>query len=72
MTTSPEPSDSTTELPNLSDGEVVERIDRANMVPINDTNHDHQFKPDYEDETDEYIAMMCQVRECGLGYLQAK
>lgn len=61
-----------TELPPLIDGEVIEKINKEDITPINDTNHDHIFEPDPKDDTDSYTAMMCVKLNCGLGYLQAK
>lgn len=59
------------ELPDY-EGDVVERIDKSQLPSLNDFNHDHDFQPDYEDETDSYLAYICQKPGCGLGYLQAK
>lgn len=57
---------------SLIDGEVVERIDRRELKPLFDTNHEHVFEPDSSDETDYYQAEMCSVDSCGLGRLVAK
>lgn len=54
------------------EGEVIERIDRRELKPLFDTNHEHHFVPDPEDQTDEYGAEMCDVSGCGLGRLVAK
>jgi len=63
---------SKTELPDLTDGEVVERISKAELKPLYDVNHEHVFARDPDDETDDYYAEICTVRNCNLGRLIAK
>lgn len=67
-----EPEVIVTELPDLTDGQVMERINKADMLPINDSNHQHEYEPDPEDETNTYVAMICVKQNCGIGYLQSK
>lgn len=59
------------ELPQV-DGEIVERINMADLTPLFDSNHDHVFVPDPTDQTDDYSVEMCSVNGCGLGRSVAK
>jgi len=54
------------------DGEVVERIDKSTLKPMYDTDHEHNYQPDPDDETEDYQAYMCTVEGCNLGFLSAK
>lgn len=61
-----------TDLPPLNDGEVVEKIAKEDLKPMYDTNHEHIYVRDPEDETDAYVAEMCSVKNCNVGRLVAK
>lgn len=59
------------ELPPMTDGTVIERINKADLEPLFDGNHDHQYVRD-EEETDDYYAETCSVKGCWIGRLVAK
>ena len=59
------------ELPQV-EGEVVERIDKSQLKPMYETDHEHQYMRDPDDETNGYYAEMCVVKNCNLGRLVAK
>lgn len=63
--------ETTQELP-LVDGEIVERINMAELKPLFDTDHEHIFVADPTDQTDGYSVEMCSVNGCGLGRSVAK
>lgn len=52
-------------------GNIIDRINKDDLVPINDTNHEHVYVRD-EEETDEYYVEVCSVNKCGIGRLIAK
>lgn len=52
--------------------EVVERIHKKDLKPMYDTNHDHVYQRDPDDETNDYYAEVCVIRNCNLGRLIAK
>jgi len=52
--------------------EVIERINKRDMKPMYDTNHEHRYERDPDDETNDYFAEMCVVKNCNLGRLVAK
>jgi hypothetical protein len=58
------------DLPDLKDGEVVERINKADLVPLWEP-HDHSFVRGDED-TDAYYDEVCEVENCGMGRLILK
>lgn len=58
---------SDTEQPEMN---IVEKIDRSNIRPLNDPNCPHELVKDETDETDEYEAWGCKF--CPLGFLKAK
>lgn len=41
------------------DREIVEKIDRNDLEPITDNNHEHIYINDSTDETEDYRAMKC-------------
>lgn len=51
---------------------LVERINKKDLVPMYDTNHEHSYQVDPADATDTYQAEMCVVTGCNLGRLVAK
>jgi len=53
------------------DGEVVERINKDDMQPLFDANHEHTYIRGDEDE-DGYYDEVCTVKGCGMGRLIAK
>lgn len=59
------------ELPPLQDGTVVERINKKDLQPAFDGNHEHVYVKD-EEETDDYYAEVCSVKGCWIGRLVAK
>jgi hypothetical protein len=63
-------NDEATPLPEV-DGAVVERINKADMVPLFDANHDHTYVRGDENE-DGYYDEICTVKGCGMGRLIAK
>lgn len=56
----------------IADGTVVERINKADLVPISVFPHNHQFVKDKSDQTDEYYAEVCSVEGCHMGRLITK
>ena len=58
-------------LPPLEDTTVIERINKADLVPLFDANHEHQYIRGGEDE-DGYYDEVCSVKGCGMGRLIAK
>lgn len=48
------------------------KIDKKDLKPSNDTNHQHAYKPDYSDETEDYIAFICVRDNCHTGRLVRK
>lgn len=60
------------ELPNLKDGELIEKIDKSQLTPLYQTDHEHIYVRDPEDDEDGYYAEMCSVEGCNLGRLIAK
>lgn len=61
--------DENVEVPPIPDGTIVERINKEDMQPLFDTNHEHEFIKD-EEETEGYFAETCI--HCPLGHLVAK
>ena len=62
-------SDEQPEVPPLDDGQLIERINKADLKPLFDANHKHRYVLDSE-ETDDYKAYKCTL--CEMGYLVAK
>lgn len=60
------------ELPELKDGETVEQIEKSKLTPLYQTDHEHIYEKDPDDEDDGYYAEMCVVEGCNLGRLVAK
>jgi len=52
-------------------GKVLERINKDELEPLFDPNHEHVYARD-EEETDEYYAEVCTVKGCGIGRLITK
>lgn len=50
---------------------IIERINKSDLVPLFDTNHEHVYVRD-EEETDDYYVEVCSVGKCGIGRLIAK
>jgi len=48
------------------------KIDKRDFKPENDPHHEHHYKPDYSDETEDYIAFTCVVGNCSTGRLMKK
>jgi hypothetical protein len=61
----------TDEMPPL-DGEIVETINKADLVPLNDSAHEHQYELDPDDKGDGYYAEICVLPNCHMGRLIAK
>lgn len=59
-------------LPPHDDRTLLESVDKADLKPLYETNHNHIYARDPADETDDYIAEMCTVKGCNLGRLIAK
>lgn len=58
------------DLPPLTDGKTVERVEKQSLTPLFDsTNHEHEYVRD-EEEEDGYYAEMCL--HCPVGRLVAK
>jgi hypothetical protein len=63
--------DQPTALPPLTDGTVVERIDKKDIKPLFDPHHEHIYTRD-EEETGDYFVEVCTVKNCGMGRMVAK
>lgn len=48
------------------------KIDKRDLQWVRTGNHQHHYLPDFSDETDEYIALVCGVRGCIHGALFKK
>lgn len=53
------------------DGQQV-KINKKDMVWHRVGGHKHHYLPDFTDETDIYVALMCGVRGCPHGVLHRK
>jgi len=63
--------ESEVEIPPAEAETVVERINKSYMKPLYDpSGHQHEFVPDFSDETDHYLAYHCI--HCPLGRLMRK
>lgn len=65
------PDQEEVKIPPLSDTTLVEKIDKKGLKPLYDLNHEHNYVAD-GDETDDYKAEICDVKNCNLGRLIAK
>lgn len=54
-----------------TEGVVVERINKKDLKPSFDGNHEHIYQRD-EEEEDGYYAETCTVKGCWMGRLIAK
>jgi hypothetical protein len=59
-------------LPQMEDRTVIESINKADLKPMYDTNHEHNFVKDPDDETNDYYAVICNVSNCNIGKLISK
>lgn len=59
------------EIPPMTDGTVIERINKADLEPLFDANHDHVYTRG-DEETEDYYDEMCTVKGCAMGRLVAK
>lgn len=63
-----EPEDKVT-LPDLEETTVIEKIDKKDMIPLYDSEHDHIYIKD-DEETEDYQAYICT--RCPVGVLISK
>jgi len=60
------------QLPQMEDRTIIESINKADLKPMYDTNHEHHFVKDPDDETGDFYAEMCDIKNCNIGRLIAK
>jgi hypothetical protein len=60
------------ELPNLDDRTLIESVNKDDLKPLYDTDHVHVFVRDPDDETDDYYAEICSMKNCNIGRLIPK
>lgn len=56
------------ESPRL-DGELVERVDKSKLIPLNNANCKHELVPD-DDQIGDFVSMRC--KHCPLGWFFTK
>jgi len=60
------------ELPDLEDRTILGSVNKDDLKPMYDTDHEHVYVKDPDDETDDFYAEMCSVKNCNVGRLVAK
>lgn len=55
------------ELPDYEDAPLVERIEKKDLEPMYETDHEHVPKLDGE-EMGDYVAVVCSEKRCNLGW----
>lgn len=51
---------------------IVEKINKRDLKPMYQTDHQHVYELDHSDQEEGYAAYMCSVPNCNLGFLRAK
>lgn len=55
-----------------SEKDIVETINKSDLIPMYDLNHQHEWEIDPTDEEEMYYAEQCVVKGCNLARLIAK
>jgi len=59
--------ETTAEVPELEADTLVERIEKKDLLPMHDTNHEHRGVLDGEVMGD-FVAVRCENKDCNLGW----